>query len=494
MWPQQRCFSRYCPSLLCVVFFLGFLIYANHQLNVDVYSVLVNNNTAIDNSLKDIPICSSSDRARQRSLLYTLQSWTYFARQNRIQYWIAYGTLLGYVRNHSLLPHDTNLDIFIMEQHMPQLVLLSQTNFSFHYKLLIHPQWSIVDLKERQYFHSNGIDFRAANARFVHMKDDSFINIWPIYSYNPQETKTRINNQGLLTSYDQKYQWMSTSIDLIFPLRTCEINTIQVSCPAEPKQIVMDIYGPTSVDTPLIICVNGSWTRADKPVPTLTSTQMSTLSDSDLIEKALETIPTCESGDRKHQRILLSLLQAWSQLAEKYHIEYWLLYGSLVGYVQRQGLLPHDGDIDVVVDDEQIPKLINISQTNFSTDYEIKIQPQWKIVGFENRVYFRDQGIHFIQPNARFIHKDSWKHVDIFPLYYFHPVYGNQSDNITIYDNQDRWLSIPRKWVYPIETCYFSGIQTRCPTEPKTIVSTLYGASAVHQSNRKCENGSWVRT
>ncbi|CAF5223926.1 unnamed protein product, partial [Rotaria magnacalcarata] len=59
------------------------------------------------------------------------------------------------------------------------------------------------------------------------------------------------------------------------------------------------------------------------------------LSDEEFIEKVLKSVPTCESDDRDRQRYLLHGLQAWSQLAEKYNIQYWISYGTLVGFTQR---------------------------------------------------------------------------------------------------------------------------------------------------------------
>ncbi|CAF5169360.1 unnamed protein product, partial [Rotaria sp. Silwood1] len=182
-------------------------------------------------------------------------------------------------------------------------------------------------------------------------------------------------------------------------------------------------------------------------------------SNEDPIENALQQVPTCTSGDRPRQRRLLTNFQAWSHLAEQYNLQYWISYGTLVGYVQRRGLLPHDHDIDVTMMTDDTPQLINISRMNFSTDYEIKVQPQWHIVGDTHRSYFREQGINFVAPNARFIHRKTRYHVDIFPAYDFNPLYANksiedkQSENLTIYNTKYNWLSYPRSWTYPLKTC-----------------------------------------
>ncbi len=224
------------------------------------------------------------------------------------------------------------------------------------------------------------------------------------------------------------------------------------------------------------------------------------LSDENIsIEQALQRIPTCTSGDRQRQRIVLTNLQAWAQLAEKHNIQYWLSSGSLVGYVQRRGLLPHDLDTDVNMMTDDMPQLIKVSKSNFSSLYEIKIQPQWNIVGKDKRSYFRDQGIHFIVPNARFIDRKTHNHVDIFPSYNFNPLYSSNltenqpSENITEYSVSYEWFSYPRTWTYPLQTCYFSGIKLLCPAEPEKLVAAMYGVTALTKSDTKCVNGSWVR-
>ena len=143
---------------------------------------------------------------------------------------------------------------------------------------------------------------------------------------------------------------------------------------------------------------------------------------------------------------------------------------------------------------DDMPLLVNMSQTNFSSNYEIRVQPHWKIIGETKRSYFRDQGIHFVAPNARFMDRKTGDHVDIFPGYNFNPLYpNNTSENITEYDVWYRWLSYPRNWTYPLQTCYFSEIKVLCPAQPEKIVATMYGVKSLTKSDRKCVNGSWFR-
>ena len=228
------------------------------------------------------------------------------------------------------------------------------------------------------------------------------------------------------------------------------------------------------------------------------STLSTTLSDSDFIKKALDNIPKCNSEDRRRQRVFLNILLTWSRLAEKHNISYWITYGTLVGYVQRGGLLPHDGDTDIAMMTDDVPRLINISQTDFSSKYELIVHPQWNIVGATNRSYFPDKDIDFVAPNARFINKKTRDHIDIFPAYDFNPLYSNKatgkqpSENLTEYDTEFNWLSYPRNWTYPLQTRYFSGLKLSCPAQPEKMVVALYGIKALTTSDTKCANGNWV--
>ncbi|CAF2127210.1 unnamed protein product [Rotaria magnacalcarata] len=236
-----------------------------------------------------------------------------------------------------------------------------------------------------------------------------------------------------------------------------------------------------------------------KTIVSIKQTTNAILSDEELLEKALKSVPTCQPDDRDRQRYLLHGLQAWSQLAEKYNIQYWISYGTLIGFIQRGGLLPHDLDTDIMIMFNDTRKLIEISKLNFSSTYEIKVQPQWEIFDDRYRSYFREDGINFVAPNARFIHLTARYHVDIYPVYDFNPIYANrsiekqESENLTAYDNDYKWLSYPRRWTYPLKTCYFSEIKVMCPAQPEKFIELVYGTSTLAKSNRKCVEGNWVK-
>lgn len=214
------------------------------------------------------------------------------------------------------------------------------------------------------------------------------------------------------------------------------------------------------------------------------------------IDAILEKIPNCTTHDRAQQRILLKTLQAWVQFTTEHHIQYWIAYGSLVGYVQRGGLLPHDSDVDVVILAQETTKLVPFVTKNFSAEYYMLVQPLWSRPSYNNRSYVRDKGINFVAPNARFIHRASSIHVDIWAAHEIHPDRSNatahQEEGLTEYDIDYDWMTLPRNWTFPLQKCRFSEIPVWCPAQPKKLVTRVYGVTALNTSDTSCKNGKWV--
>ena len=239
-----------------------------------VHHQSANEKITIERALQRIPICTSEDRSRHRALLFALQAWNRFAQQNNIQYWIAFETLLGYVYHHALLPHQSSIDLFIMAHHTSRLFHLSHSSLSPVYKLKVHPQWHLVDPIKRSYFISEGIDFVAPNARFIDTDDMVYLNIWPIYDSNPNETRITQDSRTMLKGYGPNHRWRSTPKRWTFPLRECEFSGMKVWCPSEAEKIVDDMYGEMSVNISSKRCINGSWVNSGQYRSTDTTTEI----------------------------------------------------------------------------------------------------------------------------------------------------------------------------------------------------------------------------
>ncbi|CAF4809987.1 unnamed protein product, partial [Rotaria socialis] len=125
----------------------------------------------------------------------------------------------------------------------------------------------------------------------------------------------------------------------------------------------------------------------------------------DVIKNIFGYISICTPDDCARQRALLHTLLQWSQRAQEHNIQYWIAYKTLLGYVQRDGLLPHALNLDILVMAQGTSHLAELCTLNFSSDYELKLHPQWFIVEKTKRSYFNQEGIDFVEPNARFINR-----------------------------------------------------------------------------------------
>jgi len=59
---------------------------------------------------------------------------------------------------------------------------------------------------------------------------------------------------------------------------------------------------------------------------------------------------------------LIELLKSWTEIAEKYEINWWAVGGTLLGGVRHEGFIPWDNDIDIGVHYKDYDKLINLSK------------------------------------------------------------------------------------------------------------------------------------
>ena len=66
-------------------------------------------------------------------------------------------------------------------------------------------------------------------------------------------------------------------------------------------------------------------------------------------------------SDLKHlQSVILMIAKDVDKLCRKNNIKYFLLGGSAIGAIRHKGFIPWDDDLDIVMDDENYEKFINI--------------------------------------------------------------------------------------------------------------------------------------
>lgn len=71
---------------------------------------------------------------------------------------------------------------------------------------------------------------------------------------------------------------------------------------------------------------------------------------------------------RKAQLIMLDELIELDRICKKYHINYWLADGTLLGAIRHKGFIPWDDDIDICMLKKDYKKFLNIAEKELSKD------------------------------------------------------------------------------------------------------------------------------
>jgi predicted nucleotidyltransferase len=75
------------------------------------------------------------------------------------------------------------------------------------------------------------------------------------------------------------------------------------------------------------------------------------------------------------KRNLTKLLQTWHKMAEQHNITWILFYGTLLGSLRNNDIIPYDSDIDILVDASDLTKLKSLEHPrNFTNkDFQTRL-------------------------------------------------------------------------------------------------------------------------
>jgi len=215
---------------------------------------------------------------------------------------------------------------------------------------------------------------------------------------------------------------------------------------------------------------------------------------------------SCAIGDRIPG--LIKLFDAWAHMADLFNVRYLLIYGSLVGAERDRNIVPYDLDVDVMIPEDDVPKLLKMVDRHFTVDdnkIHLTIHPEYKTYWRKrtkiccNGEISRGPGwwgtywgtcwdqCAVPNPLGRLIlgHK---LHVGIIG---YKMIESGSVLKMTCHEEYG--FSTEYKWVDMIpKDCEFLGHKTYCPTNPDPMSQAIYGKDW-RDPDRTCKNGKWTK-
>lgn len=118
---------------------------------------------------------------------------------------------------------------------------------------------------------------------------------------------------------------------------------------------------------------------------------------------------------QKVQLVQLRLLRKFIQVCEKYNLQYYAYYGTLLGSIRHQGFVPWDDDTDVVMPRKDYDKLMEIGRAEFQNEFFLQTPESDKecFYGY-SRLRYTDSTAIEIRNWKHNVHQGIW--LDIQPL------------------------------------------------------------------------------
>ncbi|MDO4621112.1 MAG: LicD family protein [Lachnospiraceae bacterium] len=118
---------------------------------------------------------------------------------------------------------------------------------------------------------------------------------------------------------------------------------------------------------------------------------------------------------QKLQKVLLRILDDFSEVCKEHELTYYLDGGTLLGAIRHQGFIPWDDDIDVVMPRTDYEKLIQIMQKDDRSPFYLQTfhsdPSYWNIYG-----KYRLKGTEYADRSTCHLNCDQTIAIDVFPL------------------------------------------------------------------------------
>lgn len=163
----------------------------------------------------------------KKNLLQTLIFIDKIFNENKIIYWLDYGTLLGAVRNGAIIDYDDDCDIGVLRQDFEKILKLSDTFRLAGYCLLTYFYPDFIRL-----------DFSRENDLHVDIFIWEFTRL--MFDNDPIE-RIVLNRTSYLPKDEKKGKHFPAYF--LFPMEKIKLSGYDFYCPTNPKRFVEFRYG-----------------------------------------------------------------------------------------------------------------------------------------------------------------------------------------------------------------------------------------------------------
>lgn len=80
----------------------------------------------------------------------------------------------------------------------------------------------------------------------------------------------------------------------------------------------------------------------------------------DAKKRFFRSLPTATGGMRLFQLGCTKLLSEFDALCEEHSLQYWMVFGTLLGAVRHEGFIPWDDDVDLAMPRDEINRLVDV--------------------------------------------------------------------------------------------------------------------------------------
>ncbi len=173
-------------------------------------------------------------------------------------------------------------------------------------------------------------------------------------------------------------------------------------------------------------------------------------------------------GFGKYKEFAIKLLKEVTEILDEFNICYFLISGTLLGFIRHNDFIPWDDDIDLIVDASIIDKLPEIKKKYSQIRFMETPMCKWLYKGFyEKSIIENLNGYEW-----------NWPFVDLF-------IFGYNDDK-THLNFFNRLWDVNK--FFPVQKKQFLGMEVSIPNDPDYFLKINYGSNymKVAKSNNYC--------